>query len=315
MVKKKVEFPFIKVYDLKGLNATQKLFLCKVWSLQSNKRKCYITNNTWADYLGVSPSVVKTMKKELRDLGYINQYVQNRNNIYLIDNIEVLLQNLNQNYKPKYAKELIEETLDIIETSEIGNLNIDNFKLPTVQNEPSLDQNKPMLGENEMPEVQIGHQLDKILDYKLNNLKDNQLDNKTWSVETFNHKNITSINQIDFDNTNTIELRNNILSYWYNCFSEIKLKGSILLFLNESYFNVFTKILRGIATGIIKLEFLVEVDINSLFKYIQVVYSSEQEELEPGSYPTRISISRLIILHIQEVKEEFKYFLTPLPHQ
>jgi hypothetical protein len=51
MAKKKVEFPFIKVYDLKGLNAEQKLFLCRVWNFQSKNMKCYITNNTWADYL------------------------------------------------------------------------------------------------------------------------------------------------------------------------------------------------------------------------------------------------------------------------
>jgi hypothetical protein len=101
-------------------------------------------------------------------------------------------------------------------------------------------------------EVQIGHQLDNTLDYKLNYLKDNQLDIENWTLESFNHKNITSINQIDFDITNSVEIRNNVLSYWYNCFSDIQLKKSILLFLDENYFNILTRILRGISTNKIK---------------------------------------------------------------
>lgn len=312
MAKKKVEFPFIKVFDLKGLNATQKLFLCRVWSFQSNNRKCYITNNTWADYLGVSPSVVKTMKKELREFGYINKYIQNKNNIYLIDNIEDLMKNLSQNYIPKYAKEDSEESIEVIGNSEISHLNIGNSNLPAMQNELTLDQNKPKVGENEPMEVQIGQQLDNTLDYKLNYLKDNQLDIKTWTIETFNHKNITSINQIDFDITNSVELRNNILSYWYNCFSNIQLKDSMLLFLNESYFNILVKILRGIPTGLIQSEYLVEVDINCLFEYIQVVYNDQLAELEHGSLPPRRNVAKSIMYHIQDDKEDFKYFLKPL---
>jgi hypothetical protein len=311
MSKNKVEFPFIKVFDLKGLNATQKLFLCKVWSLQSNNRKCYITNNTWADYLGVSPSVVKTMKKELRELGYINPYIQNKNNTYLIVNIEDLIKNLNKNYIPKYAKEDNEESIDVIKSSEISHLNIGNSNPPSVQNEPSPDQNKPMVGENKPIEVQIEHQLDNTLDLKLNYLKDNQSDIKNWTIETFTHKNITKINQIDFDNTNKIELRNNVLSFWYNCFSKIEIKGSLILFLNETYFNVFTKTLRGTSTGLIQSEYLVDVDINYLFKYIQVVYNIQVDELEHGSLPTTRNVSRSIMFHIQDDKEDFKYFLKP----
>lgn len=304
MAKKKVEFPFIKVFDLKGLNATQKLFLCRVWSFQSNNRKCYITNNTWADYLGVSPSVVKTMKKELREFGYINKYIQNKNNIYLIDNIEDLMKNLSQNYNPKYAKEDSEESIEVIGNSEISHLNIGNSNLPAMQNELTLDQNKPKVGENEPMEVQIGHQLDNTLDYKLNYLKDNQLDIETWTLESFNHKNITSINQIDFDITNSVEIRNNVLSYWYNCFSDIQLKKSILLFLDENYFNIFTRILRGTSTGKIKSEYLIELNINTLFELIEIVYNDQLAELEPGSYPTKSNVTNSVILTIQDDKLE-----------
>ena len=312
MAKNKVEFPFIKVFDLKGLNATQKLFLCRVWSLQSNNRKCYITNNTWADYLGVSPSVVKTIKKELREMGYINPYIQNKNNTFLLFNIEDLIKNLNKNYIPKYAKEDIEESIDVIENSEISHLNIGNSNLPTVQNEPNLDQNKHVVGKNEPVEVQIGHQLDNTLDNKLNYLKENQLDIETWTLESFNHKNIISINQIDFDNTNTIELRNNVLSFWYNCFSNIQLKKSILLFLDENYFNIFTRILRGTSTGKIKSEYLLEVNINTLFEFIEIVYKDQLADLEPGSYPTKSNVTKTIISIIQDEKKDFKYYLNPI---
>jgi len=311
MSKNKVEFPFIKVFDLKGLNATQKLFLCKVWSLQSNNRKCYITNNTWADYLGVSPSVVKTMKKELRELGYINPYIQNKNNTYLIVNIEDLIKNLNKNYIPKYAKEDNEESIDVIKSSEVSHLNIGNSNPPSVQNEPSPDQNKPMVGENKPIEVQIEHQLDNTLDLKLNYLKDNQSDIKNWTIETFTHKNITKINQIDFDNTNKIELRNNVLSFWYNCFSNIEIKDSLILFLNENYFNVFTRILRAIPLGQINYNYLVDVDINYFLAFIQVYHTEEQQEFPIGSTVPIRKVASLIISQINDFGTGFKTFLKP----
>jgi hypothetical protein len=309
MAKNKVEFPFIKVFDLKGLNATQKLFLCKVWSLQSNNRKCYITNNTWADYLGVSPSVVKTMKKELRELGYINQYIQNKNNTYLIVNIEDLIKNLNKNYIPKYAKEDNEESIDVIESLEISNLNIGNSNLPKVQNEPSLDQNKPMVGKNEPVEAQIGHQLDNTLDNKLNYLKDNQSDIKNWSLETFIHKDITSIDQIDFDNTNTIELRNNVLSYWYNCFSTIELVKPVHFFQDDYYFNVFTKILRSITLGKLNNEYLIGVNINRFFDFIKAMHDYELETIEIGSTVPTIKTSNTSIEMINDAKDQFANYL------
>ena len=305
MAKKKVDEPFVQMYELKGLQANQALMVNKVWSFQSNGMECYMSNETWANFLGCSKTTVGRIKRSLKDLDIIET---DDVFITLKHDMQILIKALNDVYIPKYKKK--EEKLPYW-SSKVISPNSEGG----IQNE-----HNPVQIEEEDSQIEIS---DSQVDNQSYNIEDNIKENIEyiikdtlvtgfWSVETFNHKNITSINQIDFDNINTIELRNNVLSLWYNCFSNIEIKDSIKLFLNETYFNVFTKILRGISTGIIKSEFLVEIDINCLFEYINVVYNVELEDLEPGSLPTTRSVSKSVLSEIQDDKEDFKYFLKPL---
>ncbi|MBM3206958.1 MAG: helix-turn-helix domain-containing protein, partial [Candidatus Staskawiczbacteria bacterium] len=71
MSKEKVEEPFVKMYELKGLKANEASFICKVWSFQTNGKRCFLSNPAWAEYLGCSPETVKRIKRRLRNNGYI----------------------------------------------------------------------------------------------------------------------------------------------------------------------------------------------------------------------------------------------------
>lgn len=326
MAKKKVDEPFVQMYELKGLQANQALMVNKVWSFQSNGMECYMSNETWANFLGCSKTTVGRIKRSLKDLDIIET---DDVFITLKHDMQILIKALNDVYIPKYKKK--EEKLPywsskVISPNSEGGIQNEHNPVQIEEEESQIKINvnqvedTPIQIEEEDSQIEIS---DSQVDNQSYNIEDNIKENIEyiikdtlvtgfWSVETFNHKNITSINQIDFDNINTIELRNNVLSLWYNCFSNIEIKDSIKLFLNETYFNVFTKILRGISTGIIKSEFLVEIDINCLFEYINVVYNVELEDLEPGSLPTTRSVSKSVLSEIQDDKEDFKYFLKPL---
>ena len=76
------------------------------------------------------------------------------------------------------------------------------------------------------------------------------------------------------------------------------------MFLDENYFNIFTRILRGTSTGKIKSEYLIELNINTLFELIEIVYNDQLAELEPGSYPTKSNVTNSVILTIQDDKLE-----------
>jgi hypothetical protein len=320
MVKKKVDFPFIKVYDLKGLNATQKLFVCRIWSFQSKKMKCYITNDTWADYLGVSPTLVKKIKSELREIGIINPYNIKVKHVYLLKSIEELIKFQNENYQPKYSKEQEDYNLEVDLIDEKSQKEYVNFNTYLDKIEDVEDHIELGVVGNDLAKAQIGHQLNNISDDKLNNLKNKSLDQlitpnnvneTTWSIEFFQHEMITSIDQTDIDLLNSVQKRNIILSYWYNCFSTIELFSSINLFLDEDYFNIFTKILRSIPLGKLNINYLIGVDINCFFDFIKVYHTSEQEFLPKGSMVPLRQVVSLIISEINDQKVGFKTFLNP----
>ncbi len=249
--------------------------------------------------------------------------------ITLKHDMQILIKTLNDVYRPKYIKKEEKQpywsSKVITPNSEGGSQNEhtpiqieeedSQIEINDSQVEDTHIQIEEEVSQIEINDSQVDNQLYNIEDKIEENIEDTLQDTLVtgfWSIETFIHKNITSINQIDFDITNSVELRNNILSYWYNCFSNIQLKDSMLLFLNESYFNILVKILRGIPTGLIKSEYLVEVDINCLFEYIQVVYNVQLAELEHGSLPPRRNVAMSIMYHIQDDREDFKYFLKPL---
>jgi hypothetical protein len=326
MAKKKVDEPFVQMYELKGLQANQALMVNKVWSFQSNGMECYMSNETWANFLGCSKTTVGRIKRKLKILDIIET---DDVFITLKHDMQILIKTLNDVYRPKYIKKEEKQpywSSKVITPNSEGGSQIEHTPIQIEEEDSQIEINGSQVEHTpnqieeedsriEINDSQVDNQLYKIEDNIEENIEDTLQDTLVtgfWSIETFINKDITKINQIDFDNTNTIELRNNVLSYWYNCFSTIEIKDSLILFLNETYFNVFTKILRGISTGLFKPEYLVEVDINYLFKYIQVVYNCELEDLEPGSLPTKRSVSKIVISAIQDDREEFKYFLKPL---
>jgi hypothetical protein len=326
MAKKKVDELFVQMYELKGLPANQALMVNKVWSFQSNGMECYMSNETWANFLGCSKTTVGRIKRTLKMLDIIET---DDVFITLKHDMQILIKTLNDAYRPKYIKKEEKQpywSSKVITPNSEGGSQIEHTPIQIEEEDSQIEINgsqvehTPNQIEEEDSRIEIN---DSQVDNQLYNIKDNIEENIEdtlqdtlvtgfWSIETFIHKDITKINQIDFDNTNTIELRNNVLSFWYNCFSKIEIKGSLILFLNETYFNVFTKTLRGTSTGLIQSEYLVDVDINYLFKYIQVVYNIQVDELEHGSLPTTRNVSRSIMFHIQDDKEDFKYFLKPL---
>lgn len=326
MTKKKVDEPFVQMYELKGLQANQALMVNKVWSFQSNGKECYMSNETWANFLGCSKSTVGRIKQSLKELDFIET-----DNVFITlkHDMQILIKALNDVYKPKYKKKEEKQpywSSKVISPNSEGGSQIEHtpiqiekedsqIEINGNQVEDTLNQIEEEDSQIEINDSQVDNQLYNIEDNIKENIEDTLKDTLVtglWSVETFIHIDITKINQIDFDNTNTIQLRNNVLSFWYNCFSNIPIKDSIILFLNETYFNIFNKILGGISTGLIQSEYLVEVDINCLFEYIMVVYKDQLSELEPGSLPPRRNVAMSIIYHIQDDKEDFKYFLKPL---
>jgi hypothetical protein len=300
MAKKKVDEPFVQMFELKGLKANEALMVCKVWSFQSNGLECFISNRSWANYLGCSPKTINRIKCDLEELGIIerdDQYLR------LKCEMQILIDILDKNYTPKYKK-TIQKLPYWHDENNQHNDNTDN------QNEPTPSQNEPTPGQVERQFGQNDNQLYKEVEKVKENIKDNFIP-ETWSLSNFILSEVTSIDQIDFDITDKVELRNLVLSYWYNCFSTVELVEPINLFLDENYFNIFTKVLRSIPLGKLNINFLIGVDINCFFVFIKASHTSEQEFSPKGSIVPLRHVVSLIISSINDQKEGFKTFLNP----
>jgi hypothetical protein len=301
MAKKKVDEPFVQMYELKGLKANEALMVNKVWSFQSNGLECYITNKTWANLMGCSPSTVTRIKFDLKKQNIIEtdqQYIRLKSN-----NMQILINQLNDNYQPKYKKH--EHKLPYWHNennAQSGDTNNKTEHTPSQFDEEVI--------ESATQGIQVANQLYNREDNIKENTEETVL-TQIWSCDIFMHLNITQLNQINFDNTNSVELRNLILSYWYNCFSTIELVKSTNLFLDENYFKIFTKILRSIPLGQINKNYLIDVDINYFLVFIQVYHTVEQQEFPVGSTVPLRQVVSLIISQINDLGTEFKTFVKP----
>jgi DNA-binding Lrp family transcriptional regulator len=290
MAKKKVDDPFVQMFELKGLKANEALMVCKVWSFQSNGLECFISNNTWADFLGCSNSTVNRIKIKLE-----KQEIIERDEQYLRLKVDMstLINRLNKQYVPKNKK--TEQKLPYWQIEKSNQNDVANHQ---PEHTPSQIEEGDMQVESKV--VQIDNQLYKREDNIIENLEETVIP-EIWSLVNFNYLNITSINQIHFDTVNKVELRNLVLSYWYNCFSTIELVKPINLFLNETYFNIFTRILRETSTGRLNPEYLHEVNINCFFDLIQVYHTMEQDELPNGATVPLRQVVKLIVSQILEI--------------
>lgn len=298
MAKKKVDEPFVQMFELKGLKANEALMVCKVWSFQSNGLECFLSNKTWANFLGCSPSTVTRIKKDLVKKGVIER---DQEYLRLMYDMPTLINRLNHQYIPKYKKS--EQKLPYWLTMN-GNQN----DTTQSQNEHTPSQVKDGTTQDDSKVVQYDNLLYNRENNKVENIE-NTLLAETWSLSNFIHREVTSINQIDFDITDKVELRNLVLSYWYNCFSTIELVEPINLFLDENFFNIFTRIIRETSTGRLNPNYLHGVNINYFLLFIKVHYESEQDEVVKGSTVPIRQFVNFVIGIINDFNLRFPVFL------
>ena len=308
MSKEKVEEPFVKMYELKGLKANEASFICKVWSFQTNGKRCFLSNPAWAEYLGCSPETVKRIKRRLRNNGYIETdgvFVR------LIFDINVLIDLLKKNYKPKYKSK---ERIPNWEKNEV---------IKAGQNDPKPDQTIQSMVQVEPEVVQISleqglidHQLDKTEDKNIKNIEESNITNYVrWKLSSFELIKVTSTYQIDLT-SNNVTKRNQLLSLWYNYISTEQIEEvSIILFNDENNFNLVYRILCRVEDGAIHLNYMLGVNINHFLPFVHFIYEDVLSSIPSGD---TLNL-RLVADNIQEIifgdKENFKNFINPASHK
>ncbi len=303
--------PFVRMYELKGLDATKRLFVCKVWSFQVNNQRCYMSNDSWAEFLGCSRAKVNRIKSDLKKLNIIQT---DRSFVRLLISMPDLISVLKELYplNPDKSK-------DKLPIWERENTQID---IQLTQNEPEVDQIEKVITQDEdvtdlfeRKSSQIDNQLNKIKEIEERNEKNNELVASLWMLSSFEHLEISSTSQINLQSSN-IERRNQLLSYWYENISKIKLLQSSLKFFNqESCFQVLYRILCRIEDGIIKQDYLQNVDINYFLIFIYVIIQDNESTLENDAVINLRAVTNDIQDHINSEKEQFKLNLIPVQNE
>lgn len=303
--------PFVRMYELKGLDATKRLFVCKVWSFQVNNQRCYMSNDSWAEFLGCSRAKVNRIKSDLKKLNIIQT---DRSFVRLLISMPDLISVLKELYplNPDKSK-------DKLPIWERENTQID---IQLTQNEPEVDQIEKVTTQDEdvtdlfeRKSSQIDNQLNKIKEIEERNEKNNELVASLWMLSSFEHLEISSTSQINLQSSN-IERRNQLLSYWYENISKIKLLQSSLKFFNqESCFQVLYRILCRIEDGIIKQDYLQNVDINYFLIFIYVIIQDNESTLENDAVINLRAVTNDIQDHINSEKEQFKLNLIPVQNE
>lgn len=315
MGKEKVEEPFVKMYELKGLKSNEASFICKVWSFQANGKTCFMSNAAWAEYLGCSPETVKRIKRNLKKRRFIET---DRVFVRLLVNMNVLIDILKKNYQPKYKSK---ERVPYWEKAEIKEAKLNTGQNDTIQGQfnsvtgqtnQSTFQEDSEMGLKTLKEGQIDHQLDKILDRNIKKNEDRNIMNPVlWDLASFEFIETTSIEELDLLWNQSIQ-RNYVLSYWYNYISSIELKSSsVNLFNNGNYFNILRRILIKAENNHFNSDFLKEIDINDFLMFIKLMYQSFFDEIDDGSQPLDREVADDVEMHIIDHGNNFKYFLTP----
>jgi hypothetical protein len=299
--------PFVRMYELKGLDARKRLFVCKVWSFQVNDQECYLSNDSWAQFLGCSRATVNRIKSDLKKLKIIET---DRSYVHLLINMKDLINILNQNYPqrsdrskeklPFWAREASQNDTKSTQIEDENN----QIAKATTQNEDRTDQ-------IEQKSSQTDNQLNNIKEIDKRNEKNNELVGSLWMLSSFEDLNITSTSQINLQSSN-IERRNQLLSFWYKNISEIKLLQSSLKFFNhENCFQVLYRILCRVEEGIIKQVYLNNVDINYFLMFIYVIIQDNETSLENDGVINLRDVANDIQNHINSEKEHFKLTLMP----
>lgn len=305
MSKEKVEEPFVKMYELKGLKSDETYFVCKVWSFQSNGKSCYMSNRAWAEYLGCSPSRVGRIKRKLKELRIIET-----DDVFVRLRIEinVLMAALNDQYQPKYKRK---EKIPYWERE----LDDQKKHYPSqIEYPPSQISNK--VNQNESEQVQIDDQLDKIEDKNIKKIEERNITNNFyWELSSFELVTITSTHQINLTSNNVIK-RNQLLSLWYKYISTEQIEeDSIILFNDENNFNLVYRILCRVEDGAIHLNYMLGVNINHFLPFVNFIYMDVLSSIPSGD---TVNL-RLVADNIQEIilgdKENFKNFIDPASHK
>jgi hypothetical protein len=270
-----------------------------------------MSNDSWAEFLGCSRAKVNRIKSDLKKLNIIQT---DRSFVRLLISMPDLISVLKELYplNPDKSK-------DKLPIWERENTQID---IQLTQNEPEVDQIEKVITQDEdvtdlfeRKSSQIDNQLNKIKEIEERNEKNNELVASLWMLSSFEHLEISSTSQINLQSSN-IERRNQLLSYWYENISKIKLLQSSLKFFNqESCFQVLYRILCRIEDGIIKQDYLQNVDINYFLIFIYVIIQDNESTLENDAVINLRAVTNDIQDHINSEKEQFKLNLIPVQNE
>lgn len=301
--------PFVKMYELRGLSPSRRLFICKVWSFQSNNLRCHMSKYTWAEFLGCSEKTVDRIKDELRELNIIQT---DRSFVRLLYNMEDLITMLNEHY-PKLPKKN-KENIPFWEKEGSHSLPVSSQNdFLTSQNSSGNDKNATNDGQNLLD----GHQSDVLLDnpirelhYKL--IRTPLSEEYNWSLEAFEVQDIPNLGFVDF-NSGEVKIRNQVLSLWYKEYSKEELKQhSVELFCNENFFSVFFRILQWVDDCVICFDDLKFVNINQFLKLIQKCYleyqANESTTVDSLSFEVALDVQLIIF----EQGREFRNYISKL---
>jgi DNA-binding MarR family transcriptional regulator len=298
MSKNNVKEPFVKMYELKGLSSNETRFLCKVWSFQSNQRDCYLSNNTWADFLGCSPKTVGRIKNNMEKRGYIER---SDSYVRMTMDMKSLIKLLKENHIPRYfnkpklpswRSEISGQCVDIGRQNVLSNTQDDKAK-PKVEHMDSQYDAKPS---------QNNHQLDN------NNTNEKELINEIngkdlndWSLSLFQRIDVPNLGYVEKQEGEVV-VRNKVLSLWYDGYSNVQLKpDAVKLFCNQNYFNVLLRIMEWVDDFLIPYENLRFVDINHFLKLIEKCYLEYQvneiNNAESISFDVALDVQLIIFEH------------------
>ena len=271
MGKEKVEEPFVKMYELKGLKSNEASFICKVWSFQANGKTCFMSNAAWAEYLGCSPETVKRIKRNLKKRRFIET---DRVFVRLLVDMNVLIDILKKNYQPKYkSKE----------------------RVPYWEKEGQIDHQLDKILDRNIKKNEDRNIMNPVL----------------WDLTSFEFIETTSIEELDLLWNQSVQRNYVLSYWYnYISSIELK-SSSVNLFNNGNYFNILRRILIKAENNHFNSDFLKEIDINDFLMFIKLMYQSFFDEIEDGSQPLDREVADDVEMHIIDHGNNFKYFLTP----